>query len=642
MASRYWVGGTANWDGTAGSKWSTTSGGSGGSAVPTSADDVFFDANSGSGTVTIAINGNNIGGASLNCTGFTGTLTGSLGQLLVYGNMTLGSSMTFSYTGGLFFNGNATLTSNGISIPSYLAGQQFINGPYTLTLGDAFVSTHSSGVFPTSDASAVFDANNKNVTCVSYKMSNGTTTMGSGTWEMTGGANNFDGTAYLSFYVSGGTLNQNTSTVKFTYTGTNTIGPRIDTAGGRLYNVWFARGASTGTNRFQFQTTNTYNGIRDTGTAAHSIVFSSGNTYTIADATQFLVTGNAGNLISINSNDTATHTLSCASGTISCDYLNIQHSIATGGATWNAGWNSVSNQSTTTAGSGWIFHTVKALVIGGGGGGAGGIGFLTGYGGGGGGGGGYQYDASFPVYVNAFSVVVGSGGAGGTGQSGASSSKGTVGNASTFSTITANGGGFGAGGSDSNGGNGGSGGGAAAGGTGGTGNQGSNGANNTGGPSGGSGGGGATSAGTGNSTANGGAGGNGTANSISGSSVTYAGGGGGGGGVDTGTGASGGSGGGGAGGGAATPTAGTNGTANTGGGGGGGGGKTGSGANGGSGGSGIVVISYVTADFGSCTGGTITTDGANTVHTFTSNGTFTVVAATASTITGGTLSMMGV
>ena len=43
MAARYWVGGTANWDATAGTKWALTSGGAGGQAVPTSADDVFID-----------------------------------------------------------------------------------------------------------------------------------------------------------------------------------------------------------------------------------------------------------------------------------------------------------------------------------------------------------------------------------------------------------------------------------------------------------------------------------------------------------------------------------------------------------------------------------------------------------------------
>jgi hypothetical protein len=29
MANRYWVGGTATWDATAGTKWATTSGGAG-------------------------------------------------------------------------------------------------------------------------------------------------------------------------------------------------------------------------------------------------------------------------------------------------------------------------------------------------------------------------------------------------------------------------------------------------------------------------------------------------------------------------------------------------------------------------------------------------------------------------------------
>jgi len=42
MANRYWVGGSDQWNGTAGTKWALTSGGAGGQTVPTSADDVFF------------------------------------------------------------------------------------------------------------------------------------------------------------------------------------------------------------------------------------------------------------------------------------------------------------------------------------------------------------------------------------------------------------------------------------------------------------------------------------------------------------------------------------------------------------------------------------------------------------------------
>ncbi|NBV80048.1 MAG: hypothetical protein EBR62_09370, partial [Verrucomicrobia bacterium] len=61
------------------------------------------------------------------------------------------------------------------------------------------------------------------------------------------------------------------------------------------------------------------------------------------------------------------------------------------------------------------------------------------------------------------------------------------------------------------------------------------------------------------------------------------------------------------------------GTANRGGGGGGGG----AGDKGGNGGSGVVIIRYLTGT-ATCTGGTVTTSGLYTIHTFTSSGTFTV------------------
>ena len=44
-------------------------------------------------------------------------------------------------------------------------------------------------------------------------------------------------------------------------------------------------------------------------------------------------------------------------------------------------------------------------------------------------------------------------------------------------------------------------------------------------------------------------------------------------------------------------------------------------ASGASGGSGVVIITYVGSQLG--TGGTVTTAGGNTVHTFTTSGTFT-------------------
>jgi hypothetical protein len=98
--------------------------------------------------------------------------------------------------------------------------------------------------------------------------------------------------------------------------------------------------------------------------------------------------------------------------------------------------------------------------------------------------------------------------------------------------------------------------------------------------------------------------------------VTYAGGGGGGGGN---AGGSGGTGGGGNG----TTTTGSSGTANTGGGAGGGSQNN----SGGTGGSGIVILRYLTG-VGSATGGTITSTGGYTIHTFTADGTFAFTAPT--------------
>ena len=218
--------------------------------------------------------------------------------------------------------------------------------------------------------------------------------------------------------------------------------------------------------------------------------------------------------------------------------------------------------------------TIEILVIGGGGGGGAASGA-------GGGAGGYQYNSSFSVNAQTYSVTVGTGG-----QGGHNNTNGSNGDDSVFDTITAYGGGFGAG-SSSNGGNGGCGGGGDANGKiGGTGSQGQNGG---GGRINGPGGGGGTSTigGTG-STGVGGNGGDGTSNSITGSSVVY-----GGGGAGAGTptlGNPGNGGGGSASNDTVSGTPGGQGTNGLGGGGGGGPNFAGGTQRGGSGGSGIIII----------------------------------------------------
>jgi hypothetical protein len=255
-------------------------------------------------------------------------------------------------------------------------------------------------------------------------------------------------------------------------------------------------------------------------------------------------------------------------------------------------------------------YTAEYLAVAGGGGTA-----YGGTGGGGGGAGGYV-EGNVPFASGTtYAVTVGAGGTGGTN-----------GSDSVLSFVTAKGGGF----TTSNGQNGGSGGGGGntngatnfgvsiqtspSGGTG----YGNSGAGKpSGGGYAGGGGGGAGSAGnpsTGSST--GGAGGSGRSSSITGSSVTYAGGGGG---WGLSSGASGGSGGGGNGDSGDPGGGGTDGSANTGGGGG--------GANNFShnGGSGVVILKILTSNYTGITTGspTVTTDGSYTVVKYTDSGSYT-------------------
>lgn len=157
MADRYWVGGTAAWDATAGTKWALTSGGAGGQAVPTAADNVYLDAASGVVTVTIA----DATFSCLNfiCTGFTGTLTGtSAATLVIYGNFLLVTGMIYTYSGRLVFAGAAlqTLTSAGKTLAVINIGTS--NIATSVILADTLTLTADITVLI-----GTFDTNSNNI-----------------------------------------------------------------------------------------------------------------------------------------------------------------------------------------------------------------------------------------------------------------------------------------------------------------------------------------------------------------------------------------------------------------------------------------------------------------------------------------------
>lgn len=245
MGHRYWVGGTATWDSTAGTKWATTSGGAGGASVPTSADNVYLDANSGA--VTVTISSSSIC-ESLYCTGFTGTLSHPASVTLsVYGSLTFVAGMTYTKgsttTSAISFL--ATSTGHYITTASKVLGNITFNGVGGgWALADALTANGSSSSTTITLQAGTFDSNGLAVNFANFYVPNTslwTLTMRSSAWSSASTSN----TAW-QILSSGGTLNSGTSTITFSSTAGFVGG------GKTYYNVTFNSNTSTigGANTF--------------------------------------------------------------------------------------------------------------------------------------------------------------------------------------------------------------------------------------------------------------------------------------------------------------------------------------------------------------------------------------------------------
>ncbi len=148
-------------------------------------------------------------------------------------------------------------------------------------------------------------------------------------------SNAIDGTGRLTLISS--------STINFDGTIGSSVPPSI-----------IINGTSTGST--VFSAPNTFADL--TINAANSIIFPSSLTQIITG--EFTCAGSSGNIITIHSSiNGVQHTLSKSSGTVTCDYLDLQDSNATGGATWYAGPNSITNPDNNT---GWIFTAAPPAV----------------------------------------------------------------------------------------------------------------------------------------------------------------------------------------------------------------------------------------------------------------------------------------
>jgi hypothetical protein len=302
MANRYWRGGTNSWNITAGSKWAATAGGPTGASVPTTADDVFFDATS-SGTCTIATG--NTGAKSINCTGFTGTITGTAG-ITVAGSVTLVAGMTYSHTGTMTLTGTGTLTTAGKAF----SGVTVSGAGITLTLGDAL----NTGTRNLTVSQGVFDAAGYNVTINNFSSSNAnvrTVTMGSGLWTLTGTAAvwNTQTTTNLTF-------NKDTADILLSNTTTTS---RAFSGAALSFNK-LTIGGATGISTFTLNGANAISELASTKTVAHTIAFNA-NTNGMTIGT-WSITGTAGNVVTFASTGTQRN-INLTNVTSGIDYLSV-------------------------------------------------------------------------------------------------------------------------------------------------------------------------------------------------------------------------------------------------------------------------------------------------------------------------------
>jgi hypothetical protein len=271
-STRYWVGGTGNWNDT--NRWSTSSGGAGGADLPRSHDDVVFDSSSNATAYTATVNaitgGNRCkaltiaGPASGNV-----TLAGST-ALFIHDDITLpATGLTRTYTGAITLTGTGagkTITTNGVLLSSITT----VNGVGAeWALADALINLSqlifTNGSFDTADFNLTTSLFRSNVT------NSRTISLGSSTVTVTGNsALDFGSTgnvrAALLFNAETSQINFPGNTV--TFNGNNQT----------FYNVSFT---STSIGTITFNGTNTFNNLTVAGLASSGV-----STISLASADQ--------------------------------------------------------------------------------------------------------------------------------------------------------------------------------------------------------------------------------------------------------------------------------------------------------------------------------------------------------------------
>jgi len=256
-STRYWVGGTGNWNDT--NKWSTSSGGAGGADLPRSHDDVVFDSNSNATAYTATVNAIT-GGNRCKALTIAGPASGNLTlagstALLIHDDITLpATGLTRTYTGQIILSGSTTgktITTNGVGLAG--AGMLVWGEGAEWALADAL--NYGSSQFTVTIGS--FNTAGYTLTCAAVNStSNDTRTIsfGASTIACSSSPVNLGVTenARANLTFNAGTSQLNCAAVFATFTGNNQT----------FYNVSFT---STGINTATINGANTFNDLSFAG-----------------------------------------------------------------------------------------------------------------------------------------------------------------------------------------------------------------------------------------------------------------------------------------------------------------------------------------------------------------------------------------
>lgn len=255
MANRFWVLNGGNWSDTA--HWSVSTGGTGGASLPTSADNVYFNANSfSSAGQTVTVDATAVC-LNMDWTGalYTPTLAGA-SNIRAHGNITFISGMILTHTGQLSIYGTCNFTTNGKTITSSIG---FGNISGNLVLQDNLTSTSATGLIVNT---GTLNTNGKTVNII-YFNANYTTAK-----TIIFGNSSIQCSSNFTINATGTTFDAGTSTIIMTG-ATKTF-----SGGGLTYNNVEFQGTPT-----TITGSNTFNDLKFT--AGKTVNFTTGTTQTI-------------------------------------------------------------------------------------------------------------------------------------------------------------------------------------------------------------------------------------------------------------------------------------------------------------------------------------------------------------------------